>query len=61
MRKRQSLNTFWKYRIGKGEYTQKKIPFSALPVGLSECTLDFAPNCDGERVFLVLDGKLIIG
>ena len=33
----QTLNGIWNYRIGKGEWIKKEVPFSALCVGHSEC------------------------
>ncbi len=54
----QSLNGFWDYRIGKGRYCKKKIPYSDAPVGYAECKLEFNLDRvhDGGRVFLVFDG-----
>ena len=58
MRLTQSLNGWWDYRVGKGAFTRKKVPFSALPVGRSECVLRFAPipHDNAPRAFLVFDG-----
>lgn len=57
MRRRQSLNGFWDYRIGKGAYVKKKVPFSALPVGESECVLRFnGEKASAPRAFLVFEG-----
>lgn len=56
MRNKQSLNGYWSYRIGEGGYVKKKVPFSALPVGLSECKLDFDSEYKNERAFLVFEG-----
>lgn len=55
MRSRQSLNGWWDYRIGEGEWTKKKVPYSAHPVGRSECKTTFAVDTF-ERAFLVLEG-----
>ena len=54
----QSLNGWWDYRVGKGAFTRKKVPFSTLPVGKSECVLRFSPieHPDAPRAFLVFDG-----
>lgn len=58
MKLTQSLNGWWDYRIGKGAFTRKKVPFSTLPVGKSECVLRFSPieHTDAPRAFLVFDG-----
>ena len=58
MRLTQSLNGWWDYRVGKGAFTRKKVPFSALPVGKSECVLRFSPipHDNSPRAFLVFDG-----
>lgn len=57
MRKRQSLNGFWDYRVGKGAYIKKQVPFSALPVGESECMLRFdSEKGSMPRAFLVFEG-----
>ena len=58
MRLTQSLNGWWDYRVGKGAFTRKKVPFSTLPVGYSECVLRFSPieHADAPRAFLVFDG-----
>ena len=54
----QSLNGWWDYRVGKGAFTRKKVPFSTLPVGKSECVLRFSPieHSGAPRAFLVFDG-----
>lgn len=54
----QSLNGWWDYRVGKGAFTRKKVPFSTLPVGKSECVLRFSPieHPNAPRAFLVFDG-----
>ena len=54
--KRQSLNGIWNYRIGKGEYVKREVPFSALAVGHSECERCFDLEGNGERVELCFDG-----
>lgn len=58
MRLKQSLNGWWDYRIGNGTFTRKKVPYSALPVGRSECVLKFdrAPAAERKRAFLVFEG-----
>ncbi len=56
MRKIQSLNGWWDYRIGKGGYVKKLVPYSDLCVGLSECALTFDAEYKGERAFLVFEG-----
>lgn len=52
----QSLNGIWDYRIGKGNFTKKEVPFSALPVGHSECKRVFNLENKAEKVFLRFDG-----
>lgn len=57
MRERQSLNGLWDYRIGEGSFTKKVVPFSALPVGKSECVLHFPAEVrENKRAFLVFEG-----
>ncbi len=52
----QSLNGKWNYRIGKGEWSTREVPFSARPVGHSECERSFDLEYMSERIFLVFDG-----
>ena len=52
----QSLNGIWDYRIGKGAWTKKEVPFSVLCVGHSECKSCFDLEHDGEVVLLKFDG-----
>ncbi len=56
MRKKQLLNGWWDYRIGKGNFTKKLIPYSDLCVGLSECVLRFNAEQKESRAFLVFEG-----
>ena len=56
MRKKQSLNGWWNYRIGKGQFTKKLIPYSNLCVGQSECILNFDAEQQGGRAFLIFEG-----
>jgi len=56
MRKIQTLNGWWDYRIGKGSYVKKLVPYSDLCVGLSECRLSFDSEIIGKRAFLVFEG-----
>ena len=56
MRKIQSLNGWWDYRIGKGEYVKKLVPYSDLCVGLSECARTFDAEYKKDRAFLVFEG-----
>ena len=58
MRVKQSLNGWWDYRIGDGAFTKKRVPYSALPVGRSECVLIFdrESNARNKRAFLVFEG-----
>ena len=53
---RQSLNGVWNYRIGKGKYKERSVPFSALAVGHSECERCFDLEGKGERIELCFDG-----
>lgn len=52
----QSLCGVWKYRIGKGEWTEMSVPFSCLAVGHSEVFTTFDLDFDSENVFLKFDG-----
>lgn len=54
--KKQTLNGIWNYRIGKGEWTQKSVPFSALCVGHSECERCFDLEHSAQTVLLKFDG-----
>ena len=54
--KKQSLNGMWKYRIGKGLWIEREVPFSAMPVGHSECERTFDLFENSERVLLRFDG-----
>ena len=56
MKKIQSLNGFWEYRVGKGEFSPKNVPFSELPVGHSECKRSFDLDFTSEKIFLKFDG-----
>jgi len=53
---KQNLNTLWDYRIGKGEWQKREVPFSAHPVGESECHLRFNREGKGDRAFLIFEG-----
>ena len=52
----QNLNGIWNYRIGKGKEKEITVPFSALPVGHSECTRMFDLEHRSKRVFLRMEG-----
>jgi len=52
----QSLNGVWQYRIGKGKFVEKEVPFSELPVGHSEVERYFDLSFDTDKVFLKFDG-----
>ena len=54
--KKQSLNGIWRYRIGKGKWREREVPFSALAVGHSECEKEFDLEYEAPRVELKLDG-----
>ena len=51
-----SLNGIWEYRIGKGEFTKRSVPFSQLAVGHSECQRYFNLDTDSDVVLLKFDG-----
>lgn len=53
---KESLNGVWQYRIGAGEETTVQVPFSALPVGHSQCKRYFDLSENSERVLLQFDG-----
>lgn len=55
MRKIQSLNGIWDYRIGLGEYTKKTVPYSDLCVGISECRRTFDALKQDGRAFVVFE------
>ena len=52
----QSLNGEWLYRIGGGEETVRKVPFSAIPVGKSFCTKNSHTEYTQGRLLLFLNG-----
>lgn len=52
----QTLNGVWNYRVGKGEWVQKCVPFSELCVGHSECQRNFDLENASEVVLLKFDG-----
>ncbi|MBQ7761339.1 MAG: hypothetical protein IJ400_04715 [Clostridia bacterium] len=52
----QSLNGTWNYRIGKGEWTKKSVPFSTPCVGHSECQRYFDLESISPTILLKLDG-----
>ncbi len=54
--RKQSLNGIWHYRIGKGAWNERAVPFSALAVGHSECTRSFDLSDHADKVFLRFDG-----
>ena len=54
--KKQLLNGKWNYRIGKGEWGEVEVPFSALPVGHSECSVRFDLADKSERIVLLFEG-----
>lgn len=53
---KQSLNGRWLYRIGKGKEREKEVPFSARPVGHSECRKIFDLSERAPKTFLKFDG-----
>ena len=53
---KQTLNGIWKYRVGKGQWTQKEVPFSVLCVGRSECEKSFNLEKRSPVVLLSFDG-----
>ncbi|MBQ8893747.1 MAG: hypothetical protein IJ043_04985 [Clostridia bacterium] len=52
----QSLNGKWSYRIGKGTAAEIAVPFSALPVGHSECERSFDLEKTADRILLQFEG-----
>lgn len=52
----QKLNGTWNYRIGKGKWTKKIVPFSALCVGHSECEREFDLETKSQVILLKFDG-----
>lgn len=52
----QTLNGTWQYRVGKGAWAEKEVPFSTKPVGHSECRCMFTPAAASPRTFLRFDG-----
>lgn len=52
----QCLNGTWRYRVGKGAWQKRQVPFSALAVGHSECECTFDLQHQGERILLCFDG-----
>ena len=53
---KQVLNGIWDYRIGKGEWVKKQVPFSNLCVGHSECKRYFDLENSADVVLLKFDG-----
>ncbi len=54
--KSQTLNGSWKYRIGKGEFTDITVPFSRLAVGHFECLKVFDLEEKSDKIFLNFHG-----
>ncbi len=52
----QTLNGIWNYRIGKGDWSKKEVPFSALCVGHSECQRYFDLEYSDEVLLLKFEG-----
>lgn len=56
----QNLNGEWNYRIGKGAVRKIQVPFSALPVGHSECFRSFDLDRNfreaSDKIYLKFDG-----
>ena len=52
----KTLNGKWNYRIGKGEWTTKVVPFSELCVGHSECRKYFDLEHFDDTILLKFDG-----
>jgi len=51
-----SLNGVWSYRVGKGTWGEKSVPFSSAPVGHSEYMRKFDCDLTKKKVFLRFDG-----
>lgn len=52
----QSLNGIWEYRVGKGAWGEKQVPYSRLPVGHSEIRRTFDLKKNAKSVFLQFEG-----
>lgn len=52
----KSLNGTWQYRVGKGKFEEKCVPFSALPVGHFECVKNFDLENTDDRIFIKFYG-----
>ncbi len=52
----QSLNGVWQYRVGEGKFTERKVPYSAAPVGRSECLRFFDLTELAPQTFLRFKG-----
>lgn len=55
-RVRQSLCTWWDYRVNGGPAEKRRVPFSALCVGESVCSLTFSAPEPSGRVLLCFEG-----
>ena len=53
---KQALNGIWDYRIGKGTWGKKQVPFSSLCVGHSECKTHFDLEAISESILLKFEG-----
>ncbi len=52
----QSLNGIWEYRVGKGIWGKKQVPYSRLAVGHSEIRRSFDLLKNSKSVFLRFEG-----
>ena len=52
----QSLNGVWQYRVGEGQFTERQVPYSAAPVGRSECLRVFDLTELAPQTFLRFKG-----
>ena len=53
---KKSLNGIWQYRVGKGKFEEKTVPFSSSPVGHFECVKHFDLEQTAHSVFLKFYG-----
>lgn len=51
-----SLNGIWEYRVGKGEWGERQVPYSRLPVGHSEIRRTFDLEKNAKSVYLQFEG-----
>lgn len=52
----QSLNGIWEYRVGRGPWREREVPFSTRPVGHSTCRRTFRTEAGIPCVLLRFEG-----